>query len=434
MKTKSKIILMGLLTTTILLVTTAVTFCAQLSENTWTRLEGVAEKSTRSYDVAVDKDGNSYMIGDVGSDDTGVYGSMVSKYAADGTKLWTKKFGSDVATTSAQAVALDSAGNCYVTGVTEGKIDGLELIGMMDAFIVKYKPDGTKEWLKLIGVPDAFTNSIDIAIDKLDNFYITGSTDGNLNNQVLTGDIDLFIAMYNSAGVHQWTKLLGAAEKTITGCAIAVDNNYNIYVAGYTDSGLDGQNIKIPSDGLVVKYDSKGNKKWTRLVGAVGTGEEVYAIANSIALDSNGNSFIAGETNGQIDDKAKIGSLDTFIIAYTPDGNKLWSKLLGVKKADTGTAGIVIDSLNNLYISGYTDGLLGQAKIGKKDGFVAKYNAATTKEWIKQFGVTNGIIVNRSIAIDKNNLLYVVGSTNVALDGQSKIGLTDAFITTYFNK
>ena len=263
MKTKSKIILIGLLRTMILLVAAPAVFGTQLSETTiWTRLEGGAEKLTTPYDVTVDKNGNSYMVGDTNIKDTRNYNAFVSKYAANGTKLWTRQLGDDLNETTASGVVIDSTGNCYVTGFTDSDLDGIKLIGRMDTFIVKYKPDGTKEWLKLVGVPNFSTMVKDIAIDKANNIYITGNTDGKLNNQVLKGDTDLFIAKYNSAGVHQWTRLLGAKKSTIAGEQITVDNkSSNIYVAGYTTSSIDGQNIAIFIDGLVVKYDSGGNKK-----------------------------------------------------------------------------------------------------------------------------------------------------------------------------
>jgi len=434
MKTKSKMILMGLLTIMILLITTTATFCTQLSETaTWTRLEGVAEKLSMGNDVAVDKNGNSYMVGGIQEEAIGSV-AFVSKYAANGSKLWTKKLGGDSNSTVASGVALDSAGNCYVVGGTdEVKLDEIKITGFRDTFIVKYKPNGTKEWLKLEGVYAAYNYCMDIAIDKSDNFYIVGYINKDFKNQVLKGSQDLYISKYNSAGTHQWTQLLGAKKSVTNATRLVVDNKSNIYVAGITNGNLDGQNIKIPTDGLIVKYDSNGNKKWTRLIGAVGTGEE-YAYAGSIAVDSNGNCFITGDIDGQIDGKAKIGSIDTVIIAYTPDGNKLWSKLLGVKKEIVFNTEIVIDSLNNLYISGTTTGKLGENQIGEWDGFVAKYNADSKEEWIKQFGVAGGDVGNTGIALDKNNLLYVVGSTDTALDGQSKIGLYDAFITTYFNK
>jgi len=442
MKTKFKRILLGLLSTLILFFnTTTTTLCDQLSEpaTNWTQLKGVAERSAEGHDVVVDKDGNSYMVGYIGNFDTDIYTSegFVSKYAADGSKLWTKQFGAPELETYANGVALDSLGNCYVLGYTNSKLDNLELTGNTDTFIIKYKPNGTKEWLKLVGVPNAYIKSDDIKFDKSDNFYITGSTDGNLNNQVLTGLTDLFIAKYNSAGVHQWTRLLGSAKSYVFSKELALDNHDNIYITGSTYGTLDGQNLKISSDGFVVKYDSKGNKKWSQLVGSVSTGDgDCYAEAASIALDSNGNCFISGNTMGKIDDKTKIGLIDSYIIAYTPDGKKLWSKLFGLKKASMHSGGIVIDSLNNLYLNVNVCGAhIGQINlIGLMDTFVIKYNVHVKEEWIKQLGVANGNVSGYGITVDKNNHLYVVGMTATDLEGQSKIGLTDAFITTYFNK
>jgi len=430
MRTKSKIILLGLLTIMILFIITSTTaFCAQLSEkiSTWTRLEGAINKSSAGNDLAIDKDGNSYMVGHIIGKNAAK--GFVNKYAVDGSKLWTRKIKNNVKKNiSAEAVALDSVGNCYVACSNNTK--------KINSFLVKYNPDGTEKWFKIIKTHHAWTYIYDLAIDKSDNLYITGFIGSKLDNNDIPNKTDLFITKYNSAGIHQWTRLLGDAKANTYGIGIAIDNHTNIYVTGETDNSLDGQNIKIPVDGLVVKYDSNGNKKWARLFGAtVDNGESYYAKGKSIALDSHGNCFISGDTNGQIDGKPRIGYIDSFIITYTPDGNKIWSKLIGVKETDTfNNGGIVIDSLNNFYLSVVTDSAGQTNLLDYRNNFLIKYNANTEEEWRKQFKIAKGTISIHKINIDKNNFFYTVGSTYVALEGEPKIGLEDAFITTYFNK
>jgi len=430
MKTKSKLILMGLLTTMLLLVTTPIILCAQLSETTtWTRLEGLPLQLTTGKDVVVNNNGEPYIIST--SNHNGIFESFIYKYSATGTRLWNKRFGTK---TSAQAVAVNNTDNLYVTGYTNADINEIQLIGKCDAFVVKYQPDGTKVWLSLIGVPNAITYANDIIIDKSNNFYLTGATNGNLNNQILTGEQDLFIAKYNSDGVHQWTQLLGETKTKTEGKQIAIDNKDNLYIVGVTTGNLDGQNINknVSEDAFIVKYDSDGNKKWTRLFGASGGTKKKTgrSSGDSIALDSKGICFISGmstDVNQPTEDFS-----NTYISAYNPDGNKLWRKLINPYALSS----IVIDNLDNLYLSFSSHTAIeGTELIGRADVYLIKYNTIVqNQEWIKQLGVKNAMIYSANMTIDKNNLLYVMGTTNTEIENESITGRFDAFITTYFNK
>ena len=68
---------------------------------------------------------------------------FVVKYYDNGTKQWTKQFGS-TSGEQANGVANDSSGNVYLTGNTEGELDGNTNSGSTDIFLVKYNSSGTK--------------------------------------------------------------------------------------------------------------------------------------------------------------------------------------------------------------------------------------------------------------------------------------------------
>ena len=80
-------------------------------------------------------------------------------------------------------------------------------------------------------------------------------------------------------------------------------------MGGYTYGNLDGQTMSGTNDGFVVKYDTSGNKQWTRLLGAPGA-----SISGSgIGVDSSGNSYVSGDTNGNLDGETITGTADVFI-------------------------------------------------------------------------------------------------------------------------
>ena len=66
------------------------------------------------------------------------------KYNSSGTKQWTKQLGTS-SRDWGRGVATDSSGNVYVTGYTEGGLDGNTSAGGVDLFVVKYNSDGVKQ-------------------------------------------------------------------------------------------------------------------------------------------------------------------------------------------------------------------------------------------------------------------------------------------------
>ncbi|MEK9986395.1 MAG: SBBP repeat-containing protein, partial [Opitutae bacterium] len=99
--------------------------------------------------------------------------------------------------------------------------------------------------------------------------------------------------------------------------AVATDSSDNIYVAGSTSGGLDGNSSAGSQDIIVVKYDSSGAKQWTQQLGTSSS-----EGANAIATDSSGNVYIAGLTKGGLDGNSSAGDGDIFVVKYDSDGNK----------------------------------------------------------------------------------------------------------------
>jgi len=99
-----------------------------------------------------------------------------------------------------------------------------------------------------------------VATDSSGNVYVTGGTKGGLDGNTSAGDTDLFVIKYNSSGTKQWTKQLGTSGDDYAN-GVAVDSSGNVYVAGDTYGGLDGNNNAGNNDIFVVKYNSSGTKQ-----------------------------------------------------------------------------------------------------------------------------------------------------------------------------
>ena len=132
---------------------------------------------------------------------------------------------------------------------------------------------------------------------------------------------------------------------------------------------------------------------------------------------------MTGSTNGALDGKSNSGSNDIFLIKYYDNGTKQWTQLLGTNDQDHGVS-VTVDSNNNIYVTGDTagsGGLDGKSNYGSNDIFLIKYYDKGTKQWTQVLG-TSGIDGGDGVTVDSNNNIYVTGSTNGALDGNTNSG------------
>ena len=179
----------------------------------WTKLLGTWRKDFANA-VAIDSSGNIYVAGVTerhldGNESAGNDDLFVVKYNSKGKKQWTKQLGTK-RNDRATGVATDSSGNVYVTGYTYWGLDGNTHAGSNDAFVVKYLDNGTKLWTKQFGTPSSDLAD-GVATDSSGNVYVVGYTFGDLDGNTNTGASDIFVVKYNSSGTKQWTKQLGSS-------------------------------------------------------------------------------------------------------------------------------------------------------------------------------------------------------------------------------
>ena len=172
------------------------------------------------------------------------------------------------------AVAVDSRGNCYVTGRCAGgeeAFDGNKAPlrpGPMTTFIAKYGPDGHRLWLRC----DVPSNPSSVALDAAGNIFLTGSI------TVATNTVDMgtykraqtrsapFLAKYDPNGALLWRK-----EDRLNRFAyrVAVDADGNPHVAGMVSTGAHGSYGTKPSsmertNMFLAKYTTDGDLAWVR--------------------------------------------------------------------------------------------------------------------------------------------------------------------------
>lgn len=264
----------------------------------------------------------------------------------------------------------------------------------------------------------------DIAVDANGNSYVAGYTQGDLGGTGNAGSNDVFIAKYDNSGNQLWLRQVGTTSSESAN-SIAVDTNGNSYVTGDTWGDLAGSGNIGSGDAFIAKYDTSGNQLWIRQFGT-----SLAEYGYGVAVDAGGNSYVIGRTSGDIAGTGSAGNDDVFIARYDTSGNQLWIKQFGTADLDWGND-IAVDANGNSYLTGHTLGdLAGTGYPGSLDAFVAKYDTSGNRLWIKQFGTALRELSN-GIAVDVSGNSYVTGYTDGDLTGTGNTGGDDAFIAKF---
>ncbi|WP_199248851.1 SBBP repeat-containing protein [[Phormidium] sp. ETS-05] len=331
-----------------------------------------------------------------------------------------------------RGVVVDNDGNVYIAGGTNGSLDGnTNASGInanfADPFLTKYDALGNKLWTRQPG-STGFDYYNGIANDASGNIYTVGYDDGPGQN----GSGDITLTKWDSDGNQLWRQLIGtAAHEWASG--VTVDSAGHVYIAGYSQSWSTGS----PADALLAKYDSDGNLIWQQTIGSAGED-----MARSVVTDAAGNVYVAGVTTGSLDGNTNAGSTDIFLTKFNAAGVKLWTEQLGTPAADgyvyirnvggeyRRNVQVALDKDGNIYLSGTTEGSLnGNTNAGGKDAFLVKYDRNGTQLWTEQLG-TAGDDRAWGVTVDKNGIVYLTGTTQGSLNGQTYFGSNDTFVMT----
>ncbi len=335
----------------------------------WTRIWGSAGDDSVAG-VAVDDFGNSYVTGTTTNGfhsqtntRAGSKDMFLTKWATDGTWVWTRIWGSSSDDTSA-GVVIDSKNDPYVGGTTAGSFGTLgqtnTRAGLPDFCLSAYDKYGAFQWSQIWGGTNGDT-CYDIAIDPYDYIYLCGDSrndvfDGQPNNYAydrlaLTG----FNAQQSPA-VRLWSRVWGATNKH--NAARSVCAYSYVYVAGWTFGSFDGESNKSSagnSDFYVSQFEfDSGNRNWTRIHGTNSIEE-----AHGVAQDVYGNAYVTGIAFANLDGQTRVGGSDYLLLKYDAGGARQWTRLWGSVNDDNGGYGLVLDTAGNVIVCGSTYGSFG---------------------------------------------------------------------------
>lgn len=334
-----------------------------------TVLAQMAPKAT-----ATDKFGNIFVVGETTGDlgqqrNDGVSDLFLSKLDADGNVLWQRLIGS-AAPTRGAAIAVDANGDVVVAGTTEGALTSKDQLEGADSFVAKFRANGD----------DVFTTQLDgaaideassLAIDGSGRIYLAGSVRGALPGGTGLGGRDGYLVQLDATGAVKARRQVGTAgEDKLSAMTLAADGSVLLAVRQGTTSALhrlDGTTLASVGSALDL-----GDTQVTSL--AVDKASGRVAIGGTTTAD----------VTGAVQANARAAGTDGFVMLADADLGNATVRYLGTAATDS------VDSLaflgGKLYAGGRTGAVLGTAKVGNVDGFVARLDLNGGLEKLQQFG------------------------------------------------
>ena len=386
--------------------------------------------------ITVDGAGNAFVTGDALSPDfpttPGAFqpsgsGAFITKMNPMGSALlYSTYLGGSSLVNSSRAIAIDAAGNAYVTGftrstdfpITPGAFQTV-LQGIENVFVTKLNPAGSGLVYSTYLGGTRFDQGFGIAVDTTGSAYVTGDaespdfpTANAIQPNFLGGIKDAFLAKFDAAGNLLYSTYLGTSGGD-AGLAVAVDASGNPHVAGFT--GSNAAVFKLSTDGSALLY----------AVTLGGTGA-ANAIGAGVAVDAVGNAYVTGDTTftdfpitvNAFQD-VKNGIQDAFVLKLDPSGSLVFSTFLGGSGQED-AKGIAVDATGSAYVTGWTlstdfpllDSLQPQFA-AFREVFVTKLNPSGSALVYSSYFVGRSRDEGAAIAVDSTGNAYVTGIASI---------------------
>ena len=396
-----------------------------------------------STGIAVDSAGSAYVTGStnsppatfpahVGPDLTfngGPHDAFVAKINPAGTDLMYAGYIGGAEDDQGTGIAVDTAGNAYVTGKTSSDQSAFPVFGgpdltyngpFSDAFVAKVNSLGTAlDYAGYIG-GSGDDSGTGIAVDRAGNAYVVGRTNSRQStfpavggpDLTYNGDEDVFVAKVSQLGTTlSYAGYIGGISYD-HGAGVAVDASGNAYVTGWTYSDqatfpvLGGPDLTHNSYGYPDAFVARINPSGTTLIYAGYIGGADTELSYDIAVDEAGNAVVTGFTDSDqttfpiLDgpDLTYNGNDDVFVTEVNPVGALAYAGYIGGAGQDWGR-GVAVNG-SGTYVTGLTNSsqatfpVIGGPDVtfngrgdGGTDAFVAKVSATKQAIQAVQAGV-----------------------------------------------
>ncbi|MGB7201568.1 MAG: SBBP repeat-containing protein [Pyrinomonadaceae bacterium] len=345
-----------------------------------------------------------------------------------------------------RGIAVDAAGNVYVTGLTlsssfptvAGGFDTSHN-GNSDVFVAKLNVAGSGLiYSTFIGGPTSEFGS-GIAVDAAGNAYLTGGassadypTTAGAYDTTYNGGFDVFATKLNAAGSGLLYSTFIGGPTSEFGSEIAVDAAGNAYLTGDTDSAgypTTAGAYDTTHNGNNDVFATKLNAAGSGVLYSTFIGGPTSEFGNGIEVDAAGNAYLTGYTDSAgypttagAYDTTYNGGYDVFATKLNAAGSGLvYSTFIGGPTSEFGY-GSAVDAAGNAYLTGdafsadypTTAGAYDTTHNGNKDVFATKLNAAGSGLVYSTFIGGTGDDFGYGIAVDAAGNAYLTGFTESA--------------------
>jgi uncharacterized delta-60 repeat protein len=189
------------------------------------RYNGPGNGGDHANAIAIDGSANIYVTGFSSNSENEVDCATIKYDSAGGKEQWVARYSAPVHILDyGDAIAVDSSGNVSVAGTSFASVNNGDYV------TIKYNSTGQEHWVARYdgGIANGADYSTAIGLDTSGNVYVTGGSDGSG-----LGYEDYATIKYNSAGQQQWVaRYDGPGNEVDRANAIAIDGSGNVYVTG----------------------------------------------------------------------------------------------------------------------------------------------------------------------------------------------------------
>ena len=359
---------------------------------------------------------------------------------------WSKRFGTSTYQFG-RSVAVDASKNVIITGEFVHAVDfgggGLTAAGSEDIFVAKLDAAGDHVWSKRFGDADP-QKGLSAAVDASGNAIVTGCFEGavDFGGDSLTsaGSGDIFVAKFDAAGNHLWSKRFGDSTHQ-EGLNVMADALGNVIVTGFFRGTVDFGGGPLTEVGgfdiFVAKFDADGNHVWSKRFGDGST-----QLPWGATVDGAGSVIVTGEFDGTVDFGGGVltsaGNNDIFVAKLDAAGSHVWSQRFGGSLAE-GASSVATDASGNVYLTGYfldtvNFGGADLVSAGFSDIFLAKFISTGAHQWSKRFGDGDGQTARSVAAFGSGDVILTgvfEGTINLGGGVLTSAGGGDTFVAKF---
>lgn len=286
----------------------------------WTnRYNGPGNDDDEACAVKSGPDGNVFVTGSSYNVINRDYATIA--YSDAGLPLWTNRYdGPAGGDDQSRALQVDLSGNVLVTG-TSARADGGQ-----EFATIKYSGAGVPLWTNCYNHTPGYSSAANaLAVDDDGNVFVVGGADNG-------SGLGYAIIAYSAAGLPLWTNRYVSSEGGFgVASAVVVDHSGNVLVTGQENA----------NGSATIKYSTAGLPLWTN--------QYYLYSATAVAVDASNNVFVAVAGNSYAG--SWIGT-----IAYSSGGVLLWVNAYNGSSTAAGSAGVAVDVDGNVFMAGSPNG------------------------------------------------------------------------------